>query len=642
VSRLASLAANRGSTAITNFGYTYDDAGNRMHKSAPGSAEDYSYDPLYRLTQVVRNSSTAESYTYDPVGNRLSSLSAPLWTYNAQNQLVSQNGAIYTYDANGNLAQRVDASGTWSYTWNAANQLTAVSRNGTLSASFLYDPLGRRVNKGGTTYPIQYTYDGEDILIEWRSSTDILMWIHGPGIDEPLASQNQAPGFTANWKYRHLDGLGSLVKTVNASGVIISSVDYDAFGNGGTVTGYGFTGREFDPETGLLYYRARYYDPKIGRFLSEDPIGFSGGINLYTYVYNNPANLIDPYGLQGAGYGYNFTSYMDGALYRGEPCPKDCTLQVLCGVTQNTQGWLHCTVTVCKGTKCTAYDGEPEGGIFAGQLKIRKAPAPPPGGSQTFQVPCDCAGQVAQRVNNGHFLYSFPLQNSNSAASWMTANCGVTYHYPFRAWGGDSEQACVVGCGRDHAFERPCAAPERIERTSRARCPNAPDARFSDSRAGHETGSIGTSSCCARSEHRRLWTRDLRTCVARCPQAKPTCRPVPDYNRFRNSSARSWSGAYPTTESPVATRFGGAGPARVRAAEGVTHRDIKNGCAQGSNCEKDRYVGGDVRGEARRPRSRQGGSGSHARRQDSKREASNECSPIPLRVRHGYCSPLRR
>ncbi len=123
------------------------------------------------------------------------------------------------------------------------------------------------------------------------------MWIHGPGIDEPLASQNQAPGFTTNWKYRHLDALGSLVKTVNASGVIISSVDYDAFGNGGTVTGYGFTGREFDPETGLLYYRARYYDPKVGRFISEDPIGFSGGNNFFVYADSNPIRYSDPTGL---------------------------------------------------------------------------------------------------------------------------------------------------------------------------------------------------------------------------------------------------------------------------------------------------------------------------------------------------------
>jgi RHS repeat-associated protein len=85
--------------------------------------------------------------------------------------------------------------------------------------------------------------------------------------------------------------------TTVKSGAIISTVDYDAFGNGGSVMGYGFTGREFDPETGLLYYRARYYDPKVGRFLSPDPVGYLAGPNLYSYVENDPVNLVDPYGL---------------------------------------------------------------------------------------------------------------------------------------------------------------------------------------------------------------------------------------------------------------------------------------------------------------------------------------------------------
>jgi RHS repeat-associated protein len=77
--------------------------------------------------------------------------------------------------------------------------------------------------------------------------------------------------------------------------------EYDPYGNpiqGGTTSGHAFTGREWDAETGLYYYRARYYDPKIGRFLSEDPIGLLGGINLYAYVGNNPCNLKDPFGLE--------------------------------------------------------------------------------------------------------------------------------------------------------------------------------------------------------------------------------------------------------------------------------------------------------------------------------------------------------
>jgi RHS repeat-associated protein len=75
----------------------------------------------------------------------------------------------------------------------------------------------------------------------------------------------------------------------------------DAWGNlevGADQPGYAFTGREWDPETGLYYYRARYYDPKAGRFLSEDPIGLDGGVNFYSYVRNQPTNLIDPFGLQ--------------------------------------------------------------------------------------------------------------------------------------------------------------------------------------------------------------------------------------------------------------------------------------------------------------------------------------------------------
>jgi RHS repeat-associated protein len=210
---------------------------------------------------------------------------------------IAQGATAYTYDANGNLAQKVEPGVAWVYAWNAENQLTSVTKNGVVSAVFGYDPLGRRAKKVAPASSTRYTYDGDDILIERRSSDDILMWIHGPGTDEPLASQNQAPGFTDNWKYRHVDGLGSLVTTVK-SNAIISTVDYDAFGNGGTVTGYGFTGREYDPETGFLYYRARYYDPRAGRFISEDPLRWLAGSNMYAYVDSRPTGGVDPFGLQ--------------------------------------------------------------------------------------------------------------------------------------------------------------------------------------------------------------------------------------------------------------------------------------------------------------------------------------------------------
>jgi RHS repeat-associated protein len=182
---------------------------------------------------------------------------------------------------------------------NAENQLTRVTKNGTESATFNYDPVGRRVEKvaGGVT--TTWAYDGEDILRETRGAATTT-YIHGPGIDEPLAKMDQANVVS----YFHADGLGSITKMTDSAGAVVHTRQYDAWGNleqGADLPGYAFTGREWDPETGLYYYRARYYDSKVGRFISEDPIGFLGGNNFYGYVTNNPINIIDPRGLMGPG-----------------------------------------------------------------------------------------------------------------------------------------------------------------------------------------------------------------------------------------------------------------------------------------------------------------------------------------------------
>jgi len=210
-------------------------------------------------------------------------------------QLPSTTAAWeFTYDANGNLSTKTDGASLWSYTWDAEGRLVQVARDGSTLATFGYDLFGRRVRKvaGGVT--TSYTYDGADIVRESRGG-DLLRYVHGPGIDEPLAVD---AGETRS--YLHADGLGSIVATTDASGNVTSRRQYDAWGNlevGADQPGYAFTGREWDPETGLYYYRARYYDPKIGRFISEDPIGFRGGVNFYAYVGNRPTNAVDPFGL---------------------------------------------------------------------------------------------------------------------------------------------------------------------------------------------------------------------------------------------------------------------------------------------------------------------------------------------------------
>jgi RHS repeat-associated protein len=120
-------------------------------------------------------------------------------------------------------------------------------------------------------------------------------YTHGPNIDEPLAVQQRT-----NTYYYHADGLGSITALSNSSGNIVQTYSYDSFGNM-TATGnirqpYAFTGREYDAETSMYFYRARYYDPKVGRFVTKDPIGFAGGINVYAYVENNPVRFKDPKG----------------------------------------------------------------------------------------------------------------------------------------------------------------------------------------------------------------------------------------------------------------------------------------------------------------------------------------------------------
>jgi RHS repeat-associated protein len=176
--------------------------------------------------------------------------------------------------------------------WNAEGQLKRVLLNSNEVARFTYDPLGRRVEKvaGGVTTTC--THKDEDILREVRGATT-LKYIHGPGIDEPLAQEDGTGALT----YYHTDGLGSIAKRTSQAGAVVRDYRYDTWGKieaGVSEPGYSFTGREWDAEIGLYYYRARYYDPKVGRFVSEDPLGSLS----FIYVGNDPVMFVDPSGLR--------------------------------------------------------------------------------------------------------------------------------------------------------------------------------------------------------------------------------------------------------------------------------------------------------------------------------------------------------
>jgi RHS repeat-associated protein len=292
--RLTRVEAHTSSSPVVDLGYSYDAAGNRTGKASADVTEEYTYDALDRLVNVSRNDQPAESYSYDPVGNRISSIDDGTYTYDERNRLKTSAGTSYQYDGNGNLVSKADVTGVWAYQWNAENQLVSVAQNGATVATFRYDPLGRRIEKQASGLTTRYVYDGRDIIREVRSDGTVFDYVNGPGIDQALARRS-ADGSV---EYFHADALGSIISVTDDTAAITLTRQYEAYGalQAGAVSGHAFTGREFDAETGLYYYRARYYDPRLGRFISEDPIAIDVRPNLYAYVLDSPVNFTDPLG----------------------------------------------------------------------------------------------------------------------------------------------------------------------------------------------------------------------------------------------------------------------------------------------------------------------------------------------------------
>ena len=264
----------------------------------------YTYDNRDELATVTRNASAAENFAYDAVGNRSADVHGAGFTYNARNQLLTANGVNYTYDANGNRIAKTDPSGVTKYVYDGQNQLIRIDFPDKRISEYAYDPFGRRIQKKltdalGAITIRRYVYDGAAILFETDAQDNVLTeFVPGPRIDEPLAMKRSGQTYTF-----HADALGSIIAITDSASQLVQRYEYDAYGNIVSVQDpafkqpYAYTGREWDDESGLYYYRARYYDPVVGRFLQEDPIGLRGGINRFAYVNGNPLKYTDPFGL---------------------------------------------------------------------------------------------------------------------------------------------------------------------------------------------------------------------------------------------------------------------------------------------------------------------------------------------------------
>lgn len=297
--RLTGVTQN---TAVV--GFTYDNANRRTLLTLPnGTSTEYAYDAASRLTALTYKTGATTlgtlTYAYDAGGTRTAVAGA--WartgqpaavasaTYNAANHQVTFGGQTLTYDLNGNLT----SDGTNTYSWNARNQLIAIT--GPTPATFVYDGAGRRRTKTVGGVPTSFLHDGLNPVQE-QSGLLTVNLLTGLRIDEVFVRSDVIGAETF-----FADALGSAVALTSPTGTVQAAYTYEAFG-GTTVAGltfnsYDYTGREADG-TGLKYYRARYLHPGLQRFISEDPIGFGAGdLNLYAYVRNDPLRFTDPLGL---------------------------------------------------------------------------------------------------------------------------------------------------------------------------------------------------------------------------------------------------------------------------------------------------------------------------------------------------------
>jgi len=319
--RLTDIAHHLAGSALSNFAYTFDAANNRASLattrplSGVEAALAYGYDPRNQLTSATHPlaGQPTETFIYDDVGNRLRRDGEIADAhYDANNRQLEDADFTYTYDANGNTLSKTDkVSGeVTAYIYDSRNRLieftlTDAAGVALKTATYSYDVADRRIGKTIDGAVIHYVYDGPDILAEFDDTGAMLArYTHGPGTDEPLIMERGGQAY-----FYQTDGLGSVTELTDESGMVVRAYVYDSYGqivleSGSLENPYTYTGREYDAESGLYYYRARYYEARTGRFLNEDLIGYEGkDINFYRYVFNAPTLYRDPSGL-GVGHHY--------------------------------------------------------------------------------------------------------------------------------------------------------------------------------------------------------------------------------------------------------------------------------------------------------------------------------------------------
>jgi len=310
-------------SAAAGVGYTYDSFERISRRSTNRNAafRDFTYDSDGRLashTDYVRSASHPScqliedqgwvcntdsqftqtgqrSYTYDLTDNPTDRGAL----IGLNNRLNGYDGWTITYDLEGNMTGRSKTGQpTYGYTWDALGRLASVQVNGTTVAAYGYDGLGRRVQRNGSGGYKYYVFAGGNPLLDVGNGVQTLEeYLYLPGSDAPFAMRHGGIPF-----WFHNDPQGSVLGVTDQYGNVSNQYSYTPYGVAETVAeGFAnrirYAGREWDADAGLYYNRARWYDPQMQRFISQDPIGIEGGLNMYAYAGDDPVNGSDPSGL---------------------------------------------------------------------------------------------------------------------------------------------------------------------------------------------------------------------------------------------------------------------------------------------------------------------------------------------------------
>ena len=302
---------------IASFAYTYDLSGNRTNMVTLEGTNSYAYDVHDWLTGASYPDGRSETFTYDPVGNRTSMVQAVAgvpstmtdYAYGPANRLLTSASPIetneFTYDGVGRLVEQSVNGHSRSFGYDFMSRMTSLTDTNGSVFSYVFDGEGHRVCQSlNNCLSTRFVYDGPNVVLELNASNEVVhAVVNGHGIDQPIERIMFIHGTPRKRFVYHADGLGSIAALTDESGSVIQEYAYEAFGRLRTRAGTDpnrvtFTAREaIGDSSGFYFFRNRVFDPRIGRFTSEDPLGFIDGPNRYVYCSNNPMNLLDPFGL---------------------------------------------------------------------------------------------------------------------------------------------------------------------------------------------------------------------------------------------------------------------------------------------------------------------------------------------------------